>query len=279
MSDRFIDLPHWRPQIAERAFGLEAELAELARRDAEMRGAIDERVDAHNRDWRKMDRLISAQSWRVASFRVAGDEINYRRFFNINELAGLRMEVAPVFEHAHARTLRMLDSGEIDGLRIDHIDGLFDPKSYLAALRERVERPFYLVVEKILAQHECLPDDWPIQGTTGYDYLNLSLGLLVDPSAEAAFSETYRLFAGASDSCEEIAVACKIRIMDNEMASELAALGRAAAWLARQSPMTADLTRTLLTRAIKAIVACLPVYRTYVDLSGRVADADRRDIG
>ena len=225
-----------------------------------------------------MDRLISAQFWRVAFFRVAEDEINYRRFFNINDLAGLRMELAPVFAHAHARVLRMLEAGEIDGLRIDHVDGLFDPKSYLKALRERGEQPFYLVVEKILAPHERLRADWPVEGTTGYDYLNLSLGLLVDPSAEGAFSETYRAFARAGEPFEEIALESKLRIMDNEMASELGALGRAAARLAHKSPMTADLTRAVLTRAIKAIVACFPVYRTYVDLSGALAEADRRDI-
>ena len=125
---------------------------------------------AFNRDWRELDRLIAAQFWRVAFFRVAEDEINYRRFFNINDLAGLRMELAPVFEHAHAGRFAMLETREIDGLRIDHVDGLFDPKSYLTALRERVERPFYLVVEKILAPHERLRADWPVEGTTGYDY-------------------------------------------------------------------------------------------------------------
>ena len=278
MSDKFLDLPNWRPQIAERALGLKAELADVGLSDAETRREIDERVAASNRDWREIDRLISAQFWRVAFFRVAEDEINYRRFFNINDLAGLRMELAPVFAHAHARVLRMLKAQEIDGLRIDHVDGLFDPESYLTALRERVERPFYLVVEKILAPHERLRADWPVEGTTGYDYLNLSLGLFVDPSAEAAFSATYRDFAGARSPFEEIAFASKLRIMDNEMASELGALGRSAARLARQSPMTADLTRAILTRAIKAIVACFPVYRTYVDLAGALAEADRRDI-
>ncbi len=278
MSDRFLDLPNWRPQTAERALGLKAELAEVARSDGETRREFDERVAGFNRDWREMDRLISAQYWRVAFFRVAEDEINYRRFFNINDLAGLRMELAPVFAHAHARVLRMLEAGEIEGLRIDHVDGLFDPKFYLKALRERGEQPFYLVVEKILAPHERLRADWPVEGTTGYDYLNLSLGLLVDPSAEGAFSETYRAFARAGEPFEEIALESKLRIMDNEMASELGALGRAAARLAHKSPMTADLTRAVLTRAIKAIVACFPVYRTYVDLSGALAEADRRDI-
>ena len=278
MSDRFLDLPNWRPQTAERALGLEAELSDLALGSAETRREIEERVAAFNQDWREMDRLIAAQFWRVAFFRVAEDEINYRRFFNINDLAGLRMELEPVFAHAHARALRMLRSGEIDGLRIDHIDGLFDPKAYLLALREHVDRPFYLVVEKILAPHERLRADWPVEGTTGYDYLNLSLGLLIDSSAEGAFDDAYRAFAGVDASFEEIVRESKLRIMDNEMASELGALGRVAARLARKSPMTADLTRALLTRAIKAIVACFPVYRTYVDLSGAVAEADRRDV-
>ena len=131
IGDRFLDLPNWRPQVAERARGLEAELAELARRDADALEAIEERVESVNRDWRELDRLIEAQHWRVAFFRVAEDEINYRRFFNINDLAGLRMELAPVFTHAHARIFTMLAAGEIEGLRIDHIDGLFDPKAYL----------------------------------------------------------------------------------------------------------------------------------------------------
>ncbi len=278
ISDKFLDLPNWRPQIAERALFLKAELADFAHSEAETRREIEERVAAFNSDWLELDRLISAQFWRVAFFRVAEDEINYRRFFNINDLAGLRMELAPVFDHAHARALRMVEAGEIDGLRIDHVDGLFDPKSYLTTLRERVERPFYLVVEKILAAHERLRAGWPVEGTTGYDFLNLSLGLLIDPSAEPALSESYRAFAGANDSFEAIALASKLRIMDNEMASELGALGRAATRLARQSPMTADLTRTILTRAIRAIVACFPVYRTYVDLSGELVEADRRDI-
>ena len=226
MADRFLDLPQWRPEIAERAHDLKAELAGLACADAKALDEISARVGKFNRDWRELDRLIGAQFWRVAFHRVAEDEINYRRFFNINDLAGLRMELAPVFEHAHARVFQMLEAEEIDGLRIDHVDGLFDPKAYLEALRGRVGKPFYLVVEKILAPHEQLRADWPVEGTTGYDYLNLALGILVDPSAEAAFTETYGAFAGASDEFEEIARLCRLRIMDNEMASELNALGR-----------------------------------------------------
>ena len=209
---------------------------------------------------------------------MAEDEINYRRFFNINDLAGLRIEVGPVFDHVHARIFRMLESGEIDGLRIDHIDGLFDPKAYLEALRAGAPRPFYLVVEKILASHESLRADWPVEGTTGYDYTNLALGVLVDPGSERAFTQAYDDLAGEDQDFATVARDGKLRIMENEMASELNALGRRAAQLAGESPMTADLTRALLQRAIRQVVANFPVYRTYLDFAGMPADADRRDI-
>jgi (1->4)-alpha-D-glucan 1-alpha-D-glucosylmutase len=278
MADLFLDLPQWRPQAAERARSLKGELVSLADESGETRAAIESRVEAFNNDWRELDRLISEQFWRVAFHRVAEDEINYRRFFNINDLAGLRVELTSVFAHAHARVFRMLESGEIDGLRIDHIDGLFDPKAYLEALRNGVRRPFYLVVEKILASHESLRADWPVEGTTGYDFANLSLGVLVDPEAEPAFTEAYLSFAGELEDFETVARDGKLRIMENEMASELNALGRRAARLASQSPMTADLTRALLQRAIKQMVASFPVYRAYLDFAWPPAEADRRDI-
>ncbi len=116
MADLFLDLPQWRPQVAERARALKSELASLAEQDGNIRAAIDARVELFNSDWRELDRLIREQFWRVAFHRVAEDEINYRRFFNINDLAGLRIEVGPVFDHVHARIFRMLESGEIDGL-------------------------------------------------------------------------------------------------------------------------------------------------------------------
>ena len=278
MADLFLDLPQWRPQMAERARALKGELATRSQQSDETLAAIESRVEGLNNDWRELDRLIGEQFWRVAFHRVAEDEVNYRRFFNINDLAGLRMELGPVFAHAHARLFRMLESEEIDGLRIDHIDGLFDPKAYLDALRNGVQRACYLIVEKILASHESLRAEWSIEGTTGYDYANLALGVLVDSKAEHAFTLIYRAFTGLDQDFETVARDCKLRIMENEMASELNALGRAAARLAGQSPMTADLTRALLQRAIKQVVASFPVYRTYVDLAGAPAEADQRDI-
>ena len=278
MADLFLDLPQWRPQVAERARALKSELLALALKDEGVRAAIDARVGEFNKDWRVLDRLVSDQFWRVAFFRVAEDEINYRRFFNINDLAGLRIEAGPVFDHVHARIFRMLESGEIDGLRIDHIDGLFDPKAYLEALRAGAKQPFYLVVEKILAPHEALRADWPVEGATGYDYTNLALGVLIDPSSETAFTQAYYELAGEDQDFASVARDGKLRIMENEMASELNALGRRAAQLAGESPMTADLTRALLQRAIRHVVANFPVYRTYLDFTGMPADADRRDI-
>jgi (1->4)-alpha-D-glucan 1-alpha-D-glucosylmutase len=278
MGDLFLDLPQWRPQMAERARVLKSELAYLAEKDKSASAAIDARVEAFNSDWRELDRLIQEQFWRVAFHRVAEDEINYRRFFNINDLAGLRIELGPVFNHVHARVFSMLEKGEIDGLRIDHIDGLFDPKAYLEALRAGAPGPFYLVIEKILATHESLRAEWPVEGTTGYDYTNLALGVLIDPGSELAFTRAYYDLAGEGKDFPASARDGKLRIMENEMASELNALGRRAAQLAGESPMTADLTRALLQRAIRQVVANFPVYRTYLDFDGMPADADRRDI-
>ena len=278
MADLFLDLPQWVPQMAERADVLKRQLAILSRDDIVAHEALERRVADLNRDCLELGRLISAQNWRAAFFRVAEDEINYRRFFNINDLAGLRMELEPVFAHTHRRVLSMLKDGEIDGLRIDHVDGLFDPKAYLLALRRQGGSDFYLAVEKILAPHERLRRDWPVEGETGYAFLNLLLGLLVEPSGETAFNQAWREFGGEHESFADVARASKLRILEIEMASELNALGRTAARLARSSPMTADLTRGLLQRALKQTIASFPVYRTYVDLDGVISEDDRRDI-
>jgi (1->4)-alpha-D-glucan 1-alpha-D-glucosylmutase len=284
LGDAFSGLPDWRPRIAQRAKDLQAELAALVRQDSDVCRAVAAAVDRINGEpgrletWRELDALIRDQHWRVAHFRVAADDINYRRFFNINELAGLRMELPELFKHAHRLAFELIRGGVLDGLRIDHIDGLLDPKGYLQRLRENAPGPFYLVVEKILARHEALRDDWPVEGTTGYEFANLVLGLLVDPAGEEGFTQTYVAFAGEHRPFDEIVRDCKIRIMLNEMASELNVLARDAGRVARQNPRTADFTRNILHRALKEIVACFPVYRTYVDGAAEPTEADRRDI-
>ncbi|MGE5271708.1 MAG: alpha-amylase family glycosyl hydrolase, partial [Thiohalocapsa sp.] len=228
LGDSFAGLRAWRPQIERRAAELKTELAALAREDPAVRTAIDEAVarltgqvdDLHS--WRHLFRLIADQFWRPAHFRVAADDINYRRFFNINELAGLRMELDDVFDHAHQLVFRLLADGTVTGLRIDHIDGLLDPKAYLNRLREGApRRDFYLVTEKILAAHEGLREDWPVDGTTGYEFARLVLGFLVDPAGERPLTEAYERFIGVAPVFSEVVRQSKLRIMENEMASEL----------------------------------------------------------
>lgn len=282
-GDAFAGLGSWRALAYRRAGELKAELAREAAESAEVSAAIEAAVARLNGtpgepdSWRDLHALIQDQHWRVAHFRVAADDINYRRFFNINELAGLRMELAELFEHAHGLALALIDDGTLDGLRIDHVDGLLDPRAYLERLRARARRPIYLVVEKILAHHEALREDWPVDGTTGYEFANLVVGLLVNPAGEEALSRLYAEFTGMTAPFPVIVRDCKLRIMEHEMASELTVLARDAGRIARQNPRTADFTRNVFQRALKATIACFPVYRTYVD--GRPpSEADRRDI-
>jgi (1->4)-alpha-D-glucan 1-alpha-D-glucosylmutase len=284
LGDAFSSLADWRPRVAQHAKDLQAELGALARERNDVREALAGAVNRVNGEpgrletWRELDALIQDQYWRAAHFRVAADDINYRRFFNINELAGLRMELPELFDHAHRLAFTLLRDGVLDGLRIDHVDGLLDPKGYLLRLREHSPSSFYLVVEKILARHETLREDWPVEGTTGYEFANLILGLMVDPAGEDGFTQVYTDFTGEHRAFDEIVRDCKIHIMLNDMASELNVLARDAARAARRNPRTADFTRNILQRALKEIVACFPVYRTYVDGAAEPTEADRRDI-
>ena len=285
LGDAFAGLPGWRPQIGRRADELKAEMAALVREKPQVRAAIETAVARFNGQagsfdtWHRLHALIQEQHWRIAHFRVAADDINYRRFFNINDLAGLRMELPEVFDHIHRLVFRLLADGSVDGLRIDHVDGLLDPAGYLRRLRDTSPRKgFYLVIEKILARHETLREEWPVEGTTGYDFTNQVTGLLIDPAGEKGFDEAYAAFVGDMPSFSDIVRQSKLRIMENEMASELNVLARDAARVARQNPRTADFTRNILGRALKEIIASFPVYRTYVDAAGAPTDADRRDL-
>jgi (1->4)-alpha-D-glucan 1-alpha-D-glucosylmutase len=284
LGDAFSNLADWRPRIAQHAKDLQAELGALARQRNDAREALAGAVNRVNGEpgrletWRELDALIQDQYWRAAHFRVAADDINYRRFFNINELAGLRMELPELFDHAHRFAFDLMRDGVLEGLRIDHVDGLLDPRGYLLRIREHAPTPFYLVVEKVLARHETLREDWPVEGTTGYEFANLILGLLVDPAGEEGFTQAYTDFTGEHRAFDEIVRDCKIHIMLNDMASELNVLARDAARAARRNPRTADFTRNILQRALKEIVACFPVYRTYVDGAAEPTEADRRDI-
>ena len=284
LGDSFASIAEWHPQVPRRARDLKKSLAAAVREHPELLAAIRAAVDQFNgtpgvkESWTRLHDLIQEQHWRAAHFRVAGDDINYRRFFDNNELAGLRMELPDVFDHAHELVLRLLRGGKLQGLRIDHIDGLLDPKTYLKNLRAAAGESFYLVVEKILAHHESLRDGWPVDGTTGYEFLNSVLALLIDPSGEAALTSQYAEFTGERLPFPVIVRECKLRVMRNEMSSELNVLAREAARVAYERPETADFTWNVLRRAIRELIACFPVYRTYVDETAPPSAEDRRDL-
>lgn len=283
LGDAFAHLAAFRPHEKERARDLKERLrAEVEGSDA-VRRALEEALARFHgtpgdpASWARLDRLIAQQRWRIAFFRVAADDINYRRFFNVNELAGLRMEQPAVFDHAHGFVFRLIADGVLDGLRIDHIDGLYDPKAYCLRVRAKAPRPITLHVEKILGPHETLREDWLADGTTGYETTNLLTGLLIDPKGEAALTQFYRRFTGDRRSFARIAREAKLTCIDNEFASELASLASAAARIAQSNPLSADFTRHGLRRALREIIASFRVYRTYIDEEG-ATNADREDI-
>jgi (1->4)-alpha-D-glucan 1-alpha-D-glucosylmutase len=187
------------------------------------------------------------------------------------------MEIPEVFDHAHSLVFKLLEEGVIDGLRLDHIDGLLDPKQYCRRLREKAPKPFYLLVEKILAPHEKLRDDWNADGATGYEVTNLLTGLLINPSGEKRLTNFYHEFTGFRTEFSEMTRLAKLEIIDDEMASVLSVLAREAGRLARSNPNTADFTDGLIRRALRQIVACFPVYRTYIDTSS-ISEVDRREL-
>jgi (1->4)-alpha-D-glucan 1-alpha-D-glucosylmutase len=284
LGDAFANLSARDHQVASRAKLLQTTLAEVVRADLDIARALVRAFDRFTgvvgdlESWSRLDGLIRSQHWRVAHFRVAADDINYRRFFDVNDLACIRMELPEVFDHAHALIFRLLREGAIDGLRIDHIDGLYDPKHYCLQLRQKAPRPFYLVVEKILARHEDLREDWGIDGATGYEVANLIAGLLTDPAGEEPLTRLYSDFTGNRETFGDIVRDSKRGIMDNELASELNSLARDAASVARSNSRTADFTQNILHRALKEIIAAFPVYRTYIDESAAPTAADRRDL-
>jgi (1->4)-alpha-D-glucan 1-alpha-D-glucosylmutase len=230
-----------------------------------------------------LDALLDAQAYRLAYWRVAVDEINYRRFFDINDLAALRMNEAAVFECTHQFILQLVQQGCIDGLRIDHSDGLFDPQGYFEHLQGQIRAApgsnasCYVLTEKILATHERLPSAWQIQGTTGYDFAVLATSWLVQADAELQMSRIYRHFSGVTDSFEQIAHASRKLVMRVSLAAEVEVLATQLDRLAQLDRHTADFTRAAMREAIIETIACFPVYRTYITERG-VSDDDRRNI-
>jgi (1->4)-alpha-D-glucan 1-alpha-D-glucosylmutase len=280
-----------------------------------IRKHIDETLAANNgipgkpETFDHLHELLENLPYRLAYWRTAFHEINYRRFFDINDLAGICMDNPAVFAAAHDMVFRLIREGKITGLRLDHLDGLFDPTSYLHQLQRSIaeprapaaagrradtaaaerapgidhepagvsKAPFYVVVEKILTGGETLPDDWPIYGTTGYDFLNDLTRLFVEPQNARALKRVYQRFTNQSTPLSDIVCESKEIITATAMASELNVLAHALNRLSEGNRRARDFTLDSLREALRQTVACFPVYRTYVTEKS-ATDSDRQVI-
>ena len=247
---------------------LKGRLTDLCTRSTTIAEFVGQNVRAINgavgdaRSFDELHELIKAQAFRLAYWRVAADDINYRRFFDINDLAGLRMENPSVFEATHRFVMELVRQGKVDGLRIDHPDGLFDPAEYFRQIA--AGGPGYVVVEKILTGDESLPSDWAVHGTTGYDFSNLLNGLFVDTSSAAKMGRAYRGFLGRALDFRQVVYESKQTVMRSALASELQVLASMLSRIALANRYTCDFTLNSLRDALSEVVANFPVYRTYL---------------
>jgi (1->4)-alpha-D-glucan 1-alpha-D-glucosylmutase len=257
--------------------GIKERLWSLYRRSPEVRRFIDGNVRLFNgrkgipATFLLLDQLLTDQAYLLAFWRTANNEINYRRFFTISDLVGLRIEDPMTFEAVHSVALRLATKEMVTGFRVDHIDGLRDPLGYLRRLQERARpeqssrlKDFYLVVEKILMEGESLPSEWPVHGTTGYDFLNAVNGLFVDAANLPALEDVYSNFINERINYADLAYRKKKQVMDSLLAVEMRSLGRYLSVLAAQDRYARELSREELTRALVETTACLEPYRTYI---------------
>ena len=251
----------------------------------------------------RLEQLLAEQAYRLSYWRVAADEINYRRFFDVNDLAAIRVEVSEVFRAVHELILKLIREGLIGGIRIDHVDGLWDPTDYLRLLQAECalaladqtkalegrgipiadhpmsKPPFYLVIEKILGADEGLRSDWPIYGTTGYEFLGNLNGLYIDRSNRVRFAELYARFTGVSQGrFADIVYDCKKLVLRALMSGEQNVLARKLDRISEQHRWSRDFTLNSLGRALAEVISCFPVYRSYVSSTGVVSAEDRRRI-
>jgi len=234
-------------------------------------GASDAELAALSANTEALHELLERQHYRLASWRTASQELAHRRFFDVNNLAGLRIEAENVFLDTHALVLRWLDSGVLDGVRVDHPDGLRDPEEYFRRLREAAPWA-WVVVEKILGREERLPSEWAVDGTTGYEFLNRLLGLYIDPAAEACLTALYQEVTGEPEDFEEVAHGAKLSVIVDLLASDLERLARRLNAICESNRRLRDHTPADQRAALAEMIACLPVYRTYVG-AGRPASA------
>lgn len=277
---RFPIDPRTYPETLQRAF----DRADPAAIDAAVQELVGTPGEPHTFD--ALHELLERQAYRLAYWRVASDDINYRRFFDVNDLAALRMENPQVFEATHALVLRLIAERKLDGLRIDHPDGLYDPLQYFQRVQRAVAGAassadgsplaVYLVVEKIVASFERLPLGWPVHGTTGYNFANVMNGVLIDARAKASLDRIYRALIADYAEWADVAFDSKVLVLSTSLAAELNVLANQLARTAQADRRTRDFTLSNLRHALTEVIACFPVYRTYI--SHRPSDDDRRFI-
>ena len=239
---------------------------------------IAQTVDGINRDADALDEVLNQQNYRLAYWRTADQELGYRRFFDVNSLIGLRMERPHVFEATHSRVVGWLQSGVLDGVRIDHPDGLRDPKQYFERLRSRAPEA-WIIGEKILEPGESLPSDWPIDGTTGYDFMNVCNALLASGSGLRDFTRIYREFTQESAGFETVAHEKKLGVEHEALGSDVNRLASLLVEICESNRDQRDYTRAEIRRAIREFAACYAVYRTYaVAERNELTDQDRAQI-
>jgi (1->4)-alpha-D-glucan 1-alpha-D-glucosylmutase len=243
----------------------------------EVEAAIHAEVERLNQNVQELGALIELQNYRLAHWRAADLDLGYRRFFNINSLAGLRIELPEVFRAVHELPLRWLKEGTAHALRIDHPDGLRDPAQYTQRLRQAAPEA-WIVVEKILASDEQLANDWPVDGTTGYDFANRVQGLFVDPEGEQILTRCYKAFIDAETAYHEIEMAAKESVLCDVLGSEVARLVSLLRAICERHWRQRDHTRTMLSEALVGIAVQFTVYRTYVRPGVAVNDSDREQI-
>ena len=274
-------------------------LATLVNASPKFRAALDQSLGVINgrkgdpRSFHQLERLLANQAYRFSYWRVAADEINYRRFFDINELAAIRVEDPEVFAAVHALIFELVRKGQISGIRVDHPDGLFDPQQYFHDLQQQLplgggphpgfdqmpRRRFFLIAEKVLVGPEELRPSWAVEGTSGYGFLNLLNGLFVDISRRRALLRLYEQFTGWSQSYGDLVYQCKRLVLQVSMSSELIVLSRRLDRIAEQHRWSRDFTLNILRDALQEVIACFPVYRTYLrESTAHPDEEDRRHI-
>ncbi|VVM84989.1 malto-oligosyltrehalose synthase [Pseudomonas fluorescens] len=278
LADRFSTLSY-QTDAHSLAIPLKAELRDLVS-DPSIAQAIERHLKNYDSQtgegFQRLHNLLERQSYRLASWRTAADDINWRRFFDINELGGLRVERPAVFEATHAKIFQLVAEGLIDGLRIDHIDGLADPRGYCRKLRRRVDslspgRHLPIYVEKILGAGETLHRDWSVDGTTGYEFMNQLSLLQTDPRGAQALAERWQRHSERTADFDQEAQLARQQILNGSLAGDFESVAQALLQVARDNLMSRDLTLGAIRRALQALIVHFPVYRTYISPLGRSA--------